>query len=863
MTIPHAPGPTSDVPATALETALRLLGMGLWPVLITPHDPGDPQAGKRPIGEKWGLERPTEQSLRAAFARHPRAGLGIRLGPEGGVIDLDCDGPGSRETLQRMFGGEIVESLGWTSERGLHLVLAWDDRLLDYGITVAEAHPHYPGVGLRFGAAPGKQFQSVCPPSLTSRALPDGRVVPGPPRQWNDCWAIAPIPESLFADLDRHAARPVGGRPIVIPAAGPIRQPDSSLRRYARSALGREIERLRSSAVGDRNNLLNVAAFNLGQLIGAGVLDSHEVSQALETTAREIGLGDRETRATIRSGIEDGRAQPRDLSGLSSIPFCATSRSILNGHSNSRRAPDGGDFVNKNKTINGSQQELGEEWSPPRLKESIEPTPFPLAVYPSTLADLCRSGAASMQCPVDYFAASALALAGGAIGLSVALTVKPGYHEAANLYLGIVGPPGSRKTPALKRMAAPLFGIDRGLREVFQADQLRYEEDLRIYQAMRKGGNPGPPPVAPIPAQLTIDDSTVEAFALVHSENPRGLTMILDEMTAWVAGLNAYRQGLGADKEFWLRCNSGSLVKVNRKSSRVPVLIPQPCATIVGCLTPSSLPSMRGSKRNDGWMDRILFCYPESMILGNWDESTVPQDLFDDWVGAVGRLWARSMVIDERGRPRPFFVDMTREAKLLWSEWINAHRAEARALDFPHRSLDGPWSKMEGFAARMALILSQLHQAFDPTNEGPPASVQALDVWGARQLIEYFKVHFRRARQDLVHRVEDIPDEPQAILDWIARHERTEFSEHDIRRQLPRFSLQVRDDALNWLLARGFIRPKPRPDRLPSKPGRSPSRSFDVNPYLRPHDFFDFVDEIPTEPYDETTYGNSSSLTDF
>ena len=78
--------------------------------------------------------------------------------------------------------------------------------------------------------------------------------------------------------------------------------------------------------------------------------------------------------------------------------------------------------------------------------------------------------------------------------------------------------------------------------------------------------------------------------------------------------------------------------------------------------------------------------------------------------------------------------------------------------------LRGPWSKLEGFTARFALILSQLHQAYIG-QEGPPRDVDALDMHHARLLSDYFKRHLERAIHGIDRR--QIPDvaaaaDPQA-----------------------------------------------------------------------------------------------------
>jgi hypothetical protein len=79
-------------PDDALGTALWLAGRGLWPVPITPpDDPLSPNPGKSPLGRGWGARRLSTRALFAIFRRHPKAGVGLILGPVAGVADLEID----------------------------------------------------------------------------------------------------------------------------------------------------------------------------------------------------------------------------------------------------------------------------------------------------------------------------------------------------------------------------------------------------------------------------------------------------------------------------------------------------------------------------------------------------------------------------------------------------------------------------------------------------------------------------------------------------------------------------------------------------------------------------------------------------
>jgi len=103
-------------------------------------------------------------------------------------------------------------------------------------------------------------------------------------------------------------ARDLGEGPVVPPFRRVIVHPD----RYGRAALVAESDRVASAPVGTRNDTLNRAAFALGRLVGAGLLDPGDVVRELDAAARRAGLGRAEVRRTIRSGLTAGRRSPID-----------------------------------------------------------------------------------------------------------------------------------------------------------------------------------------------------------------------------------------------------------------------------------------------------------------------------------------------------------------------------------------------------------------------------------------------------------------------------------------------------------------------------------------------------------------------
>ncbi|MGO9601556.1 MAG: bifunctional DNA primase/polymerase [Isosphaeraceae bacterium] len=288
---------------TCPDTALELLRSGMWPVAIK-------TGGKAPIGNSWGSTRPTEQSLCETFQSCPEAGVGLLLGPEGGIIDIECDGPEGQDSLTKLMGGQIVPTFGWSSARGPHHLFRYDPRLARYGKSILKL-PDLPGLEIRIGGN-RKQLQSNCPPTVGA----DGK-----PREWNGNDEVANLPEAVFSFLDTALASP---KREVSPHPSRGLTPDtafavnSACSAYTTAALDDECQAVALAPDGEQNSTLNKAAFALGQLVGTGALDRSVVERRLLEAAADYVQkdGEAQARATIRSGLDAGQNEPRDLSHL-------------------------------------------------------------------------------------------------------------------------------------------------------------------------------------------------------------------------------------------------------------------------------------------------------------------------------------------------------------------------------------------------------------------------------------------------------------------------------------------------------------------------------------------------------------------
>ena len=114
----------------------------------------------------------------------------------------------------------------------------------------------------------------------------------------------APLPEWITVEL--------ASKPGPLPEAGSVRctWPQGTTP-YARAALRSEAETVAGPPEGTRNDTLNRAAFNLGQLVAAGQLTASDVTAELSRAAASAGLPDGEIGRTIRNGMTAGTRKPR------------------------------------------------------------------------------------------------------------------------------------------------------------------------------------------------------------------------------------------------------------------------------------------------------------------------------------------------------------------------------------------------------------------------------------------------------------------------------------------------------------------------------------------------------------------------
>ena len=296
------------------------------------------------------------------------------------------------------------------------------------------------------------------------------------------------------------------------------------------------------------------------------------------------------------------------------------------------------------------------------------------------------------------------------IGNSRRVVVKDGWHEAPCLYGGCVGHPGTAKSPAMQVAMSPVLTIQQRLTATWEKEMEDYKEELARWEAMEAQYR-GPKPAPPILRRVFTSDTTVEALAVILSENSRGVLVYRDELAGWSRSMDAYKANKGADRQFWLSCWSSEAVAVDRKGNAGPIMINSPLLCVLGSICPDMLKELLDSKgRSDGSIERQLLSFPSTYPQKKWTDEGVSEKISQKWLSAIEYLFKLEMADDSGGEQVPRQVILTQRAKKVFASWFDKNAAEEEDPSLLS-STRNAWAKMPAHSARFALIIHQLRRA--------------------------------------------------------------------------------------------------------------------------------------------------------
>ena len=221
----------------------------------------------------------------------------------------------------------------------------------------------------------------------------------------------------------------------------------------------------------------------------------------------------------------------------------------------------------------------------------------------------------------------------------------------AILWTALVGVASSGKSPAYEHAFSLIRAAYVEQRENYAAEEAQWREIAEAEGKKVAGSRP----VRPEP--LEMDDATTEAVArwlIARGEDASG-SIVDDELSAFLEGLNQYKGGLGSDLSKWLKLWTGAPLHIQRVGSggtvnEVSLYVPEPVVSITGPLVPGNLHLL--GKPGSGFRPRWLPFYAPAAAPAWNDGSAYPGEWTECIASLIEHRNAREWSLTGKARSR-------------------------------------------------------------------------------------------------------------------------------------------------------------------------------------------------------------------
>lgn len=364
------------------------------------------------------------------------------------------------------------------------------------------------------------------------------------------------------------------------------------------------------------------------------------------------------------------------------------------------------------------------DW-PPRVDLGHRVLPCPVHALPWWLADWAAAKAVSAQVPVDMPAMLGLAVASGALARRVACRAKADWLEPANLWVLVVAPPSTRKSPVYAAALAPIeeYEAEQAALEAPEIQAALDRQEILEEQIKRTKGQcarcqPGEKHallleledyrrqlvelVLPTPTRLLASDTTTEAVIQLLGSCGGRLIVASDEggFLATVGG--RYASGV-PNLDAILQGYSGGTIRVDRRS-RGPEHVTEAALTLVLTIQDRVLREVHGSEAMSG---RGVLARPMIIIpycaIGQRESALATPAVPDDVAAAYRDGLRRLLLAPHNGHARELRVaDDARELMTEYDREVERELAPEGGL-----GLVAEWAaKQTGRVLRLACVLA-------------------------------------------------------------------------------------------------------------------------------------------------------------
>ncbi len=359
---------------------------------------------------------------------------------------------------------------------------------------------------------------------------------------------------------------------------------------------------------------------------------------------------------------------------------------------------------------------------------------FPTDLLPYPLNDFVNQTATSIGCDPSYVALPMLSSLASAIGNTRRLQIRDGWHEPAVLWTAIIGESGSSKSPALDAVLKPIFDKQNDAINSFRLLLEAYQTELQL-QKNSKNKNQTKP-TQPICQRYLCNDTTIEALAVLLENSPRGLLLCRDELSGWLSSFNQYKSGKGGDVSHWLSLYNASLLIVDRKTGDQPMTsVPRAAVNLTGGIQPAILKrTLTQEYFENGLAARLLMAMPPRTPK-QWQKEEVDIKVQQDLIRLFQQLYQLDFDPRKTGQHCPIDLTLSTKATNQFIEFYNQHNEAQMTLEGNEAAL---WSKLEGCAGRLALILHCVRLAAKDKSLLCEEVVDDISVNSAIKLVRWF-----------------------------------------------------------------------------------------------------------------------------
>ncbi|MCU0536416.1 MAG: DUF3987 domain-containing protein [Hydrococcus sp. Prado102] len=350
---------------------------------------------------------------------------------------------------------------------------------------------------------------------------------------------------------------------------------------------------------------------------------------------------------------------------------------------------------------------------------------------PATYADPIIKMARWIEAPTAALLTGLLPTFASCLHPATRVIVKEsiGFVEAPIIYAGIVTESGQRKSPLMNAILDPLQELQLEEEERYRRDKAEYDTEYQQWQASKemmpqdewKAIEPLPP--TPL-REFYVDKATIEAIdSIKHNQPDTSLLWKKDELSGLLNGYNAYKGGRGEDKESVLTGWNGRGVKKNLKSGE-RISLKQDAMSIFGAIQDATLQKKMGNFDDEqGEWGRFLWCLIPLNPLRLPDSDTSFQLAF------LKSLYQRARQLKSQNYRFAF------DAQILYD---NYHwQLEKRRVAHHQRGMRAAIAKMEGYTARLALVLHLIWE-LEAGKQEPNSYIPRERVEAAMNLSEFF-----------------------------------------------------------------------------------------------------------------------------